>query len=99
MPTFAWVAVHLVMIDLYLRGFYVMRSPDLAGGSLMVADGKGGLWLTVVPISRVGYFPPLDEYDSAVAVYKDGRLKYGGKNPLVVEPEKIEDGEPLEKIK
>lgn len=88
------IAMLLAAIDLRLRGYRVLFSPDLSGATLMAADDQRGIWVTVLMISNAGYFPPMDEYESAVAVYKDGRLKYGGKNPLVVEAEKIEDGKP-----
>jgi hypothetical protein len=88
------IAILLVTIDLRARGYYVLTDPMYVGSRLMVADEKSGVWLDVLYASAAGYFPPLNEYDSAVAVYKDGRLKYGGKNPLVSEPEKIEAVKP-----
>jgi hypothetical protein len=79
---FAQVARLLVIADLALRGYKV--ADDVLGASprLIVHDGETALFLMVVPISTGGYFPPGDEYDSMAAVFKDGRIVYGGRNPL-----------------
>ena len=95
---YAQVALLLVTIDLRLRGFHVLSDPMLAGSQLMVADDCTGLWLQVISISSTGYFPPLDTYDCVAAVYRDGRIQYGGKNPLVPEPELIKDASKSENL-
>ena len=86
---FAQLARLLVWMDLLCRGYRVV--PAVEGGALIVYDEQSAAVVNVVPISESGYFPPADEYDSMAAVYRDGRIVYGGRNSLVPPPEKIED--------
>lgn len=89
---FSQCATLLVTMDLICRGFRVTPLVYHPGGSLVVLDDAGAaMLLTVIPVSQAGYFPPPSEYDSVACVYLDGRIQYGGKNPLVVSPEAIED--------
>lgn len=81
---FAEVATCLVMADLIMRGFRVGREMFRGGGSVLVADDLGVCQLTVVTISFSGTFPDLQQFEAAAAVYRDGRIYYGGKNPIVV---------------
>lgn len=79
---FAQAAVLLVTMDLTLRGYTVAFSVGYINNPLAVHNGIEAFLLYVVPISDEGYFPPVDTYDCMAAVYRDGRIKYGGKNPL-----------------
>lgn len=80
---FARCARRLVEIDLLCRG--LEASPVLdQGGFLAVYDNGGNAALLhVVPISDAGAVPVLDEYTHAACVYRDGRIVYGGRVPLV----------------
>jgi len=88
---FGQCATLLVTIDLLCRGFQATPLVYQSGANLIVYDNDAAVLLTVVPISDAGYFPAPEEYNSLAAVYRDGRIKYGGRNPLVTEPEKIEN--------
>lgn len=90
---FGQCATLLVTIDLLCRGFQVTPLVYQSGANLIVYDHDSAVLLTVIPISEAGYFPPPEGYNSLAAVHRDGRIKYGGKNPLVTEPEKIESVE------
>jgi len=89
--TFARLARLLVQMDLLCYGFQVTPAVDAGAGILLVYDGKGATVLHVIPIAPEGFFPPTAEFPSAALVYRDGRIVYGGKDPLVTEPEKLED--------
>jgi hypothetical protein len=88
---FGQCATLLVTIDLISRGFRVTPLVYQSGPNLVVFDDESAVLLTVVPISQAGYFPPPEEYNSMAAVYRDGRIKYGGRNPLVIENEGVEN--------
>ena len=80
---FARAALCLVMADLSIRGFQI--AGDVFGPALrlIVHDNTGLLFLDVVVMPDSGYFPPPENYDSAAFVYRDGRIVYTGRNPLV----------------
>ena len=82
----ARVALCLVMADLTIRGFQV--AVDLFGPllRLVVHDGAGIAFLDVLLIGESGHFPPPDTYESVAYVYRDGRIVYSGRAPLVEEP-------------
>jgi hypothetical protein len=82
---FAEVATLLVMADLIMRGFRIGRELFRAGSHILVLDEKGMCTLTVIPIGQSGTFPDPQEYEAMAAVYRDGRIAYGGRVPLVVE--------------
>jgi hypothetical protein len=82
---FAEVATLLVMADLIMRGFRIGREMFRAGSHILVLDEKGMCTLTVIPIGQSGTFPDPQEYEAMAAVYRDGRIAYGGRVPLVVE--------------
>ncbi len=89
--TFARCARLLVEMDLLCRGF--QASPAVDGGNLLlVFDSSGSAAvLHVIPLSDMGSTPPMQEYAHAACVYRDGRIVYGGKIPLVTAPELSED--------
>jgi hypothetical protein len=89
--TFARCARLLVEMDLLCRGF--QATPAVDGGCLLlVFDASGAAAvLHVFPLADVGGLPPLQEYTHAACVYRDGRIAYGGKIPLVTVPELSED--------
>lgn len=93
MRLFTRAAFCLVMADLSIRGFQV--AGDLFGPMLrlLVHDNAGVTFLDVVVISDSGHFPPSDTYDSAAYVYRDGRITYTGRQPLIQEatPEVVEE--------
>ncbi len=82
---FARAALCLVMADLSIRGFQI--AGDVFGPALrlIVHDNTGLLFLDVVVIPDSGHFPPPENYDSAAFVYRDGRIVYTGRTPLVQE--------------
>jgi hypothetical protein len=82
---FAQVAILLVVMDLTCRGFHVALDLFLHGSNIIVHDGVNLIALTVLPISDAGYLPPDDQYERMAAVYRDGRIKYGGRDSLVFE--------------
>jgi hypothetical protein len=83
---FAEAAILLVMADLVIRGFRVGRGLFQTGSRILVTDDQDAVcFLDVIPISLDGTFPNPDEYASMAAVYRDGRIVYGGKHPIVVE--------------
>jgi hypothetical protein len=89
--TFARCARLLVEMDLLCRGFQVTPAVD-GGGLLLVFDASGSAAvLHVFPLADAGGLPPLQEYTHAACVYRDGRIVYGGKIPLVSVPELSED--------
>jgi len=91
--TFARLCMLFAMEDLLLRGFEVWGPLFLAGPVIMVTDEAGGAArVTVVPVPRGGDLGDLSHYDSIAVVYNDGRVRYAGQNPLVVEPEIVENG-------
>lgn len=79
---YAQACILLVTADLTLRGYTVAFSVGYVNNPLVVHNGAEAFLLHVVPISDEGYFPPADTYDCMAAVYRDGRIAYGGKNPL-----------------
>lgn len=85
---FAQAAVLLVTMDLTIRGYTVAFAVGYAHNPLVAHNGAEAFLLYVVPISDEGYFPPADTYDCMAAVYRDGRIRYGGKNPLPLDTEK-----------
>jgi hypothetical protein len=96
---FSEVAVLYVMADLIIRGFRIAREFYRTGSHLLVLDGEGGICaLTVIPVNRDGTFPDPLEFESMAAVYRDGRIAYGGRMPLVppAPEETLEDGIPSE---
>jgi hypothetical protein len=81
---FAEAAVPYVITDLIMRGFRVAREFYRTASTLLVLDGQGGICtLTVVAVGRTGTFPDPLEFESMAAVYRDGRIVYGGRIPLV----------------
>jgi hypothetical protein len=83
---FAQLAILLVAMDLIARGLHVAFDLLLAGANLIVHDGTTPAIVTVVPLSNAGYFPPDEAYERMAAVYRDGRIRYGGRDPLVLDP-------------
>lgn len=79
----ARVGLLLVMADLCIRGFQI--AIDLFGATtrLLVHDGAGSTFLDVFVLSDSGSFTGIDEYDSVALVYRDGRIVYAGRQPLV----------------
>jgi hypothetical protein len=69
-------------MDLVCRGYYVAQDVFRLGSQLIVHNGTDAVFLTVVPLSDAGYTPPEGAYDCMAIVYRDGRIKYGGTNPL-----------------
>jgi hypothetical protein len=82
---FAQVAILLVVMDLTCRGFNVALDLFLHGSNIIIHDNINPVILTVLPVSDAGYLPPDDQYERMAAVYRDGRIKYGGRDPLVFE--------------
>ena len=82
---FAQVAILLVVMDLTCRGFHVALDLFLHGANIIIHDNVNPVILTVLPISDAGYLPPDDQYERMAAVYRDGRIKYGGRDPLIFE--------------
>ena len=81
-----------VLLDLTVRGFKVGFDPFEPTGQLLVYDLAGAIAvLSVLPIAQSGHFPPLDDYNSVALVYRDGRVQYAGKNPLVENSQKTEN--------
>jgi hypothetical protein len=80
------LCVLFVMEDLLLRGLLPNFDHKLAGSHILVHDGRGAWLLDVLAIPRDGLLPPLENYESVAIVFLDGRIRYAGKNPLVVEP-------------
>lgn len=92
--TFAEAAILLVMADLVIRGFRVGRDLFQGGSRILVMDHEGSCYLDVVPISSEGSFPNPEEFVAMAAVYRDGRIVYGGRNPIVVtENENVPESE------
>lgn len=80
--TFAKACVLFVAFDLTLRGYHVARDIHFGASQLIVHNGTNAVFLTVVPVSQVGYFPNPEDYECMAAVYRDGRIVYGGKVDL-----------------
>jgi hypothetical protein len=81
---FAEAAVLYVMADLIIRGFRVAREFYRTASNILVLDDQGGICsLTVVTVNLNGTFPDPLEFESMAAVYRDGRIAYGGRVPLV----------------
>jgi hypothetical protein len=78
---FAQLARLVVTMDLVARGLYVATDP--LGVQLIVHDNAVACILHVVPISASGRFPAPESYERVAFVYRDGRVKYGGTDPLV----------------
>lgn len=90
----ARLASLFVAEDLIVRGFEVAIDLfDVCTGRMFVHDASTGIWLSVIPMPQSGYLPALNEYESVAIVFRDGRIQYGGKNPLVTEPAKDDNGE------
>jgi hypothetical protein len=83
--TRARVGLCLVMADLSVRGFQVATDLFGAASRLIVHDGTGVAFLDIFVIPDSGYFPPPEDYDSVALVYRDGRIVYAGRQPLVSE--------------
>lgn len=81
--TFTQLAILFVMADLTVRGFRIAKDVLEPNSRIIVHDGVNPIILTVIPISASGYFPPDTEYECMAAVYRDGRIRYGGRNALV----------------
>jgi len=81
--TRARVGLALVLADLSIRGFQV--AIDLFGATtrLLVHDGVGSTFLDVFVLSDSGSFPGIEDYESVALVYRDGRIIYAGRQPLV----------------
>lgn len=90
----ARVGMCLVMADLSMRGFQV--AIDLFGPltRLIVHDGAGVAFLDVLVIPDSGYFPPPEEFTSVAFVYRDGRIVYAGRQPLVADETTTNQQEP-----
>ena len=85
----ARLASLFVVEDLIVRGFEVAIDLfDARAGRVFVHDANSSIWLSVIPMPQSGHLPALDEYESVAIVFRDGRIQYGGKNPLVAEPGK-----------
>lgn len=80
-----------VMEDLLLRGLRPNFDHYLAGPHLIVHDGVNAWFLDVLAIPRDGLLPPLEAYESVAIVYLDGRIRYAGKNPLVIDTADVEN--------
>jgi hypothetical protein len=91
---FAQMAALLVAMDLTAQGLHVAFSTF--GPGLVVHDGVNATLLTVLPVSNSGRVPDLKDYVSAAVVFRDGRIRYGGQNPLVSPPEASEDANHVE---
>lgn len=89
---FAQLAILLVSMDLIARGFRVALDLLINGPQIIVHDGVNPVFLHVVPVSNAGYLPPDDTYERVAAVYRDGRIAYGGRDPLVFAGEVASDG-------
>jgi hypothetical protein len=72
-------------MDLIARGFRVALDLLVNGPQIIVHDGVNPVFLHVVPVSNAGYLPPADTYERMAAVYRDGRIAYGGSDPLIFE--------------
>ena len=79
---FAQLTVLLVEMDLLCRGYYVARDTLYPGARLIVHNGTDAVFLTVIPLASSGYLPPANTYACMAIVYRDGRIVYGGTNPL-----------------
>jgi len=91
--TFARLCFLFVVEDLALRGFEVWGSLFLGGPVVIVSDDAGGCArVTVLPVPRGGNLDDCSAYDSVAVVYNDGRIRYAGQNPLVVETGIVENG-------
>jgi hypothetical protein len=93
---FAEVALLLVMADLRMRGYDVARPFYRTGQRVLVTDDAGGAFLDIVPLGIDGRLIDLNEYQAAAAVFRDGRIVYGGREPIFPpdgEPEPIDDGD------
>ena len=91
---FAEVAILLVAADLRMRGFNVAQSMFSTADTLWVADDENARALRICPISRDGNFPNLQDFEAAAAVYRDGRIVYAGRNPVIL-PDIDEGSEPM----
>ena len=89
----ARAALCLVAADLTIRGFQVAGDMFNAVTRLIVHDGENLAFLEVVVLPDSGYFPPPDQYPSVAFVYRDGRVVYTGRQPLVAD-EKAAPAEP-----
>jgi len=81
--TRARVGLCLVMADLSIRGFQIATDLFGATSRLIVHDGAGVAFLDVFMLPDSGYFPPPDDYNSVALVYRDGRIAYAGRQPLI----------------
>jgi len=90
--TWARMARLIVLLDLTVRGYQTASDTFEAGaGPILVYDRTGAVvFLTVIPVSQTGHFPPLDTYNSVALVLRDGRVQYAGVNPLI-KPETKDD--------
>lgn len=90
--TFARCARRLVEMDLLCRGFEV--SPALEQGSvLLIYDASGSAAVMhVLPVISSGNLPANDGgYEHAAFVFRDGRIRYGGRIPLVNDNAQVEN--------
>lgn len=81
----ARVGLCLVMADLSIRGYQLAGDIFGATSRLIVHDNMGVTFLDVFVIGDNGYFPPPEDYESVAFVYRDGRIVYGGREPLIPE--------------
>jgi hypothetical protein len=79
----ARVGLILVMADLCVRGFQVAIDLFNTTTRLLVHDGAGSTFLDVFVIPDSGSFTAIDEYESVALVYRDGRIVYAGRQPLI----------------
>jgi hypothetical protein len=88
----------VVAADLILRGFEVaLPVSTLSIGKLFAYDATGSaIQIKVFVVGPAGIVPDTTNVESAAVVYRDGRIEYVGKTPLVVEAEAAED--PLVKV-
>lgn len=85
------LCVLFVMEDLLLRGWLPNFDTRLSGPHLLVHDGANACLLDVLPVPRDGLLPPLEGYASVAIVYTDGRVRFAGTNPLVIETPESEN--------
>lgn len=81
--TRARVGLCIVMADLCVRGFQIAVDFFSAPTRLIVHDGEGITFLDVIVISDSGHFPPPEDYESVAFVYRDGKIVYTGRQPLI----------------
>jgi hypothetical protein len=80
-------ALHFVSMDLIYRGFNVAFDHPATVLRLIVTDTESAMPLYVYALGEHGVLPANDAHNAFAAVSFDGQITYGGKTPIVLNPE------------